>query len=555
MSERFWPLAAGVALGALGVLFVPSCLERRDDELASPADQACASCHGNPERAGDRLQKSAPPGDLSGASHPSYPGVGAHAIHVYASDTHAAVACSECHRVPEHVNDPGHADDALPAELVFGELAKTGGRNPSYDFVARSCSDSWCHRDARAVWTEPRSSAQACGSCHGLPPPEPHPQSDRCESCHAEVIDADRRFIAPALHVDGKIQFSAGGCGDCHGSGSDPAPPPDTSGSTSPTAIGVGAHAVHLSGGASGRALACGECHVVPTAVDSPGHADALPAEVVFTGVATASSHTPTWDRALLRCADSWCHGPSAASVAPSPEWTSAAPLGCGSCHGTPPPAPHPQIDDCSRCHGDVVAPDDVSIMDRSRHVDGVVDLAFDTACTACHGSVNPAPPVDLSGATATTSAGVGAHQTHVLGTVRARAVPCAECHSVPSTVLEAGHVDSFPPAELIFSGAAVAFGGAPSYAAGSCQNTSCHGGVFPKGHASGGSNTAPVWTTVDGSQSACGTCHGLPPPPPHPLGSLNPVCSACHENIASDNLTFVNPELHVDGVVTFTVP
>jgi hypothetical protein len=32
-------------------------------------------------------------------------------------------------------------------------------------------------------------------------------------------------------------------------------------------------------------------------------------------------------------------------------------------------------------------------------------------------------------------------------------------------------------------------------------------------------------------------------------------VCSACHENIAPDNQTFIRPELHVDGVVTYDVP
>jgi hypothetical protein len=78
---------------------------------------------------------------------------------------------------------------------------------------------------------------------------------------------------------------------------------------------------------------------------------------------------------------------------------------------------------------------------------------------------------------------------------------------------------------------------------------------VFPEGHASGGSNTAPSWTTVDGTQAACGACHGLPPPRPHPKAELNPVCNACHKNIASDNTTFLRPELHVDGIVTFELP
>lgn len=533
----------------------PSCLEQRNDESKAGNEGRCASCHGDPEGAGDFLQRSAPPRDLAGDVDPSYPGVGAHAIHVYATETHAAVACNECHLVPSEARAKAHSDSDRPAEVAFGTLAKTGSRNPSYNTETRRCSDSYCHREAKAIWTEPRNSKDACGSCHGLPPPAPHAQSGRCSDCHSAVVDDQRRIIAPALHVDGEIQFAAGNCNACHGGPDNFAPPKDTLGNDAVSAIGVGAHQVHLAGGAFSRAVACSECHSIPDAVDSPGHADALPAEVSFTGVATTQGRVPNWNHDAASCSDSFCHGPSPATISASPSWIEAGTLGCTSCHGAPPAAPHPQITDCSRCHGEVVAADNVTFVDRTRHVDGIVDTSFDTSCTSCHGSQNPAPPLDLEGQSATNLSGVGAHQTHVMGTPRARAVGCDECHQVPQTVLAAGHVDTSPPAELMFAGAAIAFGGTPGYAGGSCQNTSCHGGVFPKGHASGGSNTLPIWTQVDGTQAACGTCHGLPPPAPHPVGSLNPVCSACHENIAPDNQTFTQPNLHVDGIVTFTVP
>jgi predicted CxxxxCH...CXXCH cytochrome family protein len=210
---------------------------------------------------------------------------------------------------------------------------------------------------------------------------------------------------------------------------------------------------------------------------------------------------------------------------------------------------------ECSRCHAQTVGKDNHTIIDRNRHIDGIVDVAVDSKCTACHGSDNPAPPSDLDGSTLTSSPGVGAHQTHVRGTARSRAVPCGECHLVPKQVLDPGHLDSPRPAELLFSGAAVAYGAAPTYANGTCRNTACHGAVFPDGDASGGTHTAPNWTRVDGSEAACGTCHGLPPPPPHPYGSLNPTCNACHQDIAPDNRTFLRPDLHVDGIVTFSVP
>jgi predicted CxxxxCH...CXXCH cytochrome family protein len=549
-------LSLGFAIAsALGLALVQSCLERQDDEPTRADETRCASCHGDPRAPGDFLQKAAPPRDLMGDVDPAYPGVGAHSIHVYASETHAAIACSECHLVPNDTRSPGHADTAVPAELTFGALAKTGDRFPTYDTTTRRCSDSYCHREAKAVWTQPRNSQGACGSCHGLPPPAPHVQSARCDACHAAVVDSQQRIIAPNLHVDGQIQFTTGDCTSCHGSGDDPAPPKDTLGNELVSALGVGAHQAHLLGGANSRALSCSECHVVPESAEATGHADPLPAEVAFTGVALGQGHVPSWNRDSASCADSFCHAPSPLSTAPLPIWTQPGPLPCNGCHATPPPAPHPQLDDCSRCHGEVVAEDDVSMLDRTRHVDGVVDVAFNPSCTSCHGGANPAPPVDVAGHTATTFPGVGAHQSHVLGSVRARAVPCVECHQVPTTVLEQGHLDSALPAEIVFSGASIAFGGTPSYAAGACQNTSCHGGIFPKGHLSGGSNTAPIWTQVDGTEAACGSCHGLPPPAPHPVGSLNPVCNACHQNIAPDNSTFLFPELHVDGTVTFTLP
>jgi len=210
---------------------------------------------------------------------------------------------------------------------------------------------------------------------------------------------------------------------------------------------------------------------------------------------------------------------------------------------------------ECSRCHGAVVGADNRTIADPMRHVDGQVDVAVTETCTGCHGSGNAAPPVDTSGRTTTTVSGIGAHQTHVLGTSSSRPVACNECHVVPSLVLDQGHVDSLRPAEVSLTRTARAFGGAPEYVAGTCRDTSCHGAVFPDGNDSGGSKKTPTWTRVGSGEAACGSCHALPPPAPHPYASLNPVCNKCHEDIAPDNVTFVRPDLHVDGVVTFAVP
>jgi len=190
--------------------------------------------------------------------------------------------------------------------------------------------------------------------------------------------------------------------------------------------------------------------------------------------------------------------------------------------------------------------------VDRERHVNGKVDVDFESSCTSCHGGDNPAPPRDVSGHSASTFPGVGAHQAHLTPGPSSRPVPCAECHLVPEGPFAPGHIDSALPAEVQFSGAATAFDAKPIYAGGSCSQTACHGGKFPGTHRSGGTNVTPQWTKVDGTEAACGSCHGLPPPPPHPYPS---DCSQCHENIAKGNTTFVRPDLHVDGTVTFALP
>ena len=85
-------------------------------------------------------------------------------------------------------------------------------RTPAYASATRTCDKSYCHRSAEAVWSEPRNSENACGTCHGLPPAAPHPQSQNCSVCHGEVIDAARHFIAPERHVNGVVDYTAGDC-------------------------------------------------------------------------------------------------------------------------------------------------------------------------------------------------------------------------------------------------------------------------------------------------------------------------------------------------------
>lgn len=340
-------------------------------------------------------------------------------------------------------------------------------------------------------------------------------------------------------------------CSACHGSADNPAPPTGVNGESATSDLVVGAHQQHLRAGTVRNPIACGECHLVPGVVDLPDHLDAAPAEVVFGALARHQDQAPSWNRELAMCRSVYCHGGSlAGGQNTQPIWTQVGPAqrSCASCHGFPPPPPHPQLANCSYCHPGTVRSDGSIDLASGLHIDGKLDAL--TACNACHGSeANPAPPVDLTGNTATTAIGVGAHQAHLQAGAYRQPIECGECHLVPAAVIARGHLDGVGPAEVRFASDSLARadGATPTWqregATPNCAGVYCHGATL-----GGGSTTEPVWTTVDGSQVGCETCHGYPPPPPHPALT---DCAQCHQQtLAGTRLIDIAGGKHIDGQV-----
>ena len=171
--------------------------------------------------------------------------------------------------------------------------------------------------------------------------------------------------------------------------------------------------------------------------------------------------------------------------------------------------------------------------------------VPLEGGCRSCHGGQsNAAPPGAIDGSEDTHSVGVGAHQAHVLGAALGRPVACSECHVVPRATEDPGHIDTALPAEVVFGALATRAESAPVWdrAAMTCTNAYCHGSTI-----GGGTNKVPKWNVVDGSQASCGSCHGLPPPLPHPAAT---TCDACHGPVAGPNLTLAMPLRHADGVL-----
>ncbi|MCU0695496.1 MAG: hypothetical protein MUC96_03075 [Myxococcaceae bacterium] len=500
----------------MAVSLLAGCFVPREAPPRSTAE--CTRCHGDSTRSGSPEVQAAPPTDTFGNTDRSFPGVGAHALHLSASPTHGPVACRQCHVVPEVTESAGHNDGVTQVVLA----GRDGGQAPRWDLSERTCSNSTCHGPVSGSWTRPRSSVEACGSCHANPPTFPHPQYEDCGVCHGEVLQG-AAFLAPDKHVDGTVQVVATTCASCHGSDDAGIPPRALDGGTLVSQTGVGAHTAHRSGGSWSRPVACETCHAVPTDASHPN------------GGLVEVKATTGWSASTLRCTTA-CHG------ATSPPWTSIdAGLACSSCHGAPPPSPHPPVTQCTMCHG---------ALQKERHVDGVVQVNVPTACNGCHGNAtNAAPPNDLSGAADTSLPGVGAHQAHLVSRGFARVVGCAECHDVPATVDAGAHLDGVT--QVRFVGVARANGASPVWNGQTCASSACHDTSVWRSSPGGGSSPAPTWTRVDGAQRTCTSCHGAPPPAPHVQRS---DCFSCHFSAAPDG-GFVRPDLHVNGWVDFFVP
>ncbi len=321
----------------------------------------------------------------------------------------------------------------------------------------------------------------------------------RCARCHGDDFSGGVSGAScNGCHAGGPTQ-----CQTCHTLDQTRAPR-GAQGGARPYGVGLlgGAHRGHAAAG-----LGCAECHQVPAAWDSAGHVrgagdgDAAPAEVELGATAHLGGATPSY--AAGRCSDVYCHGatrPSAGGALTEPSWNGGPSQGaCGSCHGAPPPS-HAD-DHCATCHPPTAA----------RHIDGVVTVGLDASCAGCHGdTTSPAPPRDLSGATATTSLGVGAHRAHLEAQHRLRGpIACAACHRVPATIGEVGHLDSPAPAEVT-----VSLGW--DRAAATCASAWCHGAA------------RPAW--ISSGEVSCGSCHGVPPTDAaHAPGLPLTACAGCH--------------------------
>jgi predicted CxxxxCH...CXXCH cytochrome family protein len=425
-----------------------------------------------------------------------------------------------------------------------------------------------------AAWINPESEdfhgrfvladgTSSCSRCHGIDEPGGR-VGVSCTDCHGP---------------------GTGGCLVCHG-GLDnitSAPPYGLRGENAVTDLAVGAHTKHLDTTSLGAPVPCTACHVVPAYLLSPSHLDmerptGAPvdsiAEVVWHGFADGGS--ATWDRNTGTCSGTYCHGAFPGGAAGNaPVWTGTNQADCGSCHddGSTPARLLWKHEyhvttgglSCGDCHASVVDMQS-NITTPALHVNGIIDtLTRDPeVCVTCHGpgqdtcirchggtdNTTGAPPLGLEGETSTNQMAVGAHSIHIEGGTMADAFDCRECHIVPQSMLDSGHLGTDEIAEVTWGPLA---GGASLWtrASATCSGTYCHGNF-----SGGDSGNIPVWTAAN--QADCGSCHDVGSEPESLSGmhkkhisDENYDCIECHSTVVSRQLVIVNTTAHVDGIKT----
>lgn len=301
-----------------------------------------------------------------------------------------------------------------------------------------------------------------------------------CGACHNKPVERGGAIACTTCHAE---SFAVDRCNNCHDHRDDRCASP-----VQRTSARL--HRVHASGGSdeSFPAVGCEECHRVPRNILERGHFDdgSEGAETSFDATG---------------CTVPSCHG------AKIPSWEEPAGERCERCHGNP-PADHAS-DRCNECHRGAT------------HLDRTLNVGV--ACNDCHA------PAQLS----------GAHTAHLFANVFRDAIACESCHLVPGARDDRGHLDSGPPAEVIFSGAAATAGGAltPRFDGQRCASVGCHGA-----HLDGSAEHTGLWTSSE--QPACGSCHALPPvfvrggAATHlPTGDAD--CGVCHRTAEGAPISF----------------
>ncbi len=539
---------------------------------AAPAE--CHACHGSSD-------SPAPPNGVKGNTDPSDPGVGAHRVHVMASPDHLAYGCETCHVVPSTPFDPGHMDNPNGrAKLVFGGMALAAGATPTYDYdeKAPTCSNTYCHgaklkapgAHTQPQWNKVDGTQRTCGSCHGAPPPAPHPKATECAGCHADTAGPGGRIAKPENHINGKVDVKLGpsvDCAGCHGAPpiSDKHPAQDKCSTCHANTVDADrkilSGGLHMNGKIDvvlGVGVNCGGCHGAPPAVAG---VDKKPHPQVKE---CWGCHNTTIDQNLQPI-------PGGTHMDGKVEVALDAKVNCAGCHGNPPVTyvrqgvtkVHPTDEKCWTCHAATIDSNKQPIVG-GKHMNGQVEVLLGPGvdCKGCHaappweytdkaGVKQPHPQKDACGGCHATTVDENknplAGGTHMDGLVQVALGPttacpncqadCAGCHAAPpQNYSDKGVLKPHPKQDKCWT---------------------CHAASIDaqKHEIPGGKHRDGQVQVLLGPGVDCTGCHSAPPKYYNDNGVQKPHpqqdgCSGCHATTVDDAKNPIPGGTHLDGKV-----
>lgn len=304
-------------------------------------------------------------------------------------------SCVTCHSaIGVHkpgINNPSSADfhGKFPLQNGFSDCKQCHGQNFGGGISSPSCIT--CH--SGIVVHKTGINDLNSPNFHGKFIATTNWNLQNCTQCHGSNYSGG--FVSPTCLTCHNQPNGPEACNTCHGEFNNPAR----------IAPNLGSHFAHLYENHLGKKVECDQCHVVPAAFSSPGHIDGISgAEIIFGDLAKlktnspgAFSQTPTlpefvpnpaYNTAQGSCSNVYCHGYFKNGNLDNVVSFNATSVNCGSCHGnsaTGDPMPktsaqggsHPAIQNCSLCHGDVVAVsgNTYTIIDSSKHINGKLNV------------------------------------------------------------------------------------------------------------------------------------------------------------------------------------
>ncbi|UCH79992.1 MAG: cytochrome c3 family protein, partial [Nitrospiraceae bacterium] len=324
---------------------------------------ACSHCH------------SAPPADGSLRDTPEGAVIGSHGV-----TEHDAANCGNCHVEPGAAEYDHRNENIEMTATIHAQTGSSYSKGTSFvqtnSPTLGTCSATYCHGTGSDTWGTDLSAYDTCTKCHG------------------------EKTASPT-----DPQKAPGGSGV------------DTNNDSSNLDAEVGAHQVHLTAADNiSSAIACGECHNVPSSPSDAGHWDTSgardAAELTFNGPIgdTDGLDNPlTITYSSSQCSNTYCHdgrnfknGWSTAAQIDSdfetPTWNKPIISGdetvyggdgniCNNCHGYPPAGSHDPSTDCSGCHDHVDLTDDgFTGVNIAKHINHIVEAQAE--CITCHNGV-----------------------------------------------------------------------------------------------------------------------------------------------------------------------